>query len=71
MEARTVGRLDKLVLALVVLLIIIATVYLFTRPSDGNFVSWCGFAGVIVGAFHWITSHYFPDPPGADQNDSH
>ncbi len=43
--------------------------YIFTHPSDGNFMTWIGVLGVAGGIFHWLRIHdsKTSDAPGVNQ----
>jgi hypothetical protein len=55
--------LDWLVMALVSLLWITSTIYLFIHPSEADFATWGTICSVMTGVYHWLNIHdqKYPD----------
>ena len=45
---------DWIVVAFLLAFAVTGAVYIFTHPSDANFMTWIGVLGVAGGIFHWI-----------------
>jgi hypothetical protein len=41
-------------MALVTLILVAGTVYLFRNRSDTNFATWAGLCLTVTGAYHWL-----------------
>jgi hypothetical protein len=44
-------------MAIVTMLVIAATVYLFIHPSESTFLTWGGIVGTITSVYHWLVVH--------------
>jgi hypothetical protein len=48
---------DWIIMAIVTMLVIAATVYLFIHPSESAFLTWGGIVGTITSVYHWLVVH--------------
>lgn len=45
---------DWIIMALVVLIMLAGTVYLFLHPAAAVFAAWCGLVTTVTGVFHFM-----------------
>jgi hypothetical protein len=45
---------DYMIMGSITGILITASIYIFTHPSDVNFASWCGLIATVVGVYHWL-----------------